>query len=187
MGVSGPPHPKNGHFLPQKSHCHFWTKISFVGLDCLVQLAPPTLFCRCPTEKKHVLQGMEARNMVFRDRPTQKMAIFAQTWPINSNFWPKTVLFGCWWSVHSRSTLFCRCLTQWIHTQYSMEINTCVAGVWLHVLHGIEWVFHFLPKNCLKMSILGLKHCFIGLERSVQGPPTLFCRCLTQIIINCLV
>ena len=121
----------------------FGPKISFVGLACLVQ-APRTLFCRCATEQEHVLQGMEARNMVFRGRPMQKMAIFAQKWPINSDFWPKTVFFGRWWSVHGRSTLFCRFLTQW---------NMC-CRVWLHVLHGIEarkWVFQGHPSQ--KMGI----------------------------------
>ena len=39
---------------------------------------------------------------------------------------------------------------------------------------------HFLPKNGLKMPILGQKTVFFGLGWSIRRPPTLFRRCSTQ-------
>ena len=45
----------------------------------------------------------------------------------------------------------------------------------------------FLPKTGLKIPILGQKHYFLGVEQSVQGPPTLFYRLLTQNTVCCTV
>ena len=60
-----PPPPENGHFLSKKwpffaqkwpKDAIFGPKTVFFGLGWSIQ-HPPTLFCRCPTKKKHVLQG----------------------------------------------------------------------------------------------------------------------------------
>ena len=195
------PHNEWPFFAPKRPRIViFGQKISFVGLACLVQ-ATPTLVCRCPTEKKHVLRSMEAGNMVFRGRPMQKMAIFAQKWPIKSNFLAKNSVF---WALVVSS----RRLNPILQVPDSME----------HVLRGmVSWVadacfklqtnFDFMvwkPENrCVgaappkkwpfsgqkwpKIANFGHKSSIFGPGCSGQGPPTLFFRCLTRKNMCCMV
>ena len=66
------------------------------------------------------------------------------------------------------------------------------------MLHGSEarkWVFQGRPtqkkgifaQKWPKNANIGPNTLFLGLERTVQGPPTLFCRCLTQENMGCMV
>ena len=100
MGVSGLPHPKNGHFLPNNDleMPILGQKQCFSGLGWPV-LGPSHAIFQVPDSNKHVLQGMNAGKSVLHGRPTQKMAIFARKWPANANFGAKAVFFGLGWAV----------------------------------------------------------------------------------------
>ena len=125
--------------------------------------------------------GWKLKHRCVRAAPPKKWPFLAQKWPKSANFGQKGSVFGLGCSVQDPRTLFFRCLTQ--KTMFCMVLKSQigVSGP-PHPKHG-----HFLPQNGLKMPILGLKHRCFGLRRSDQGPPTLFCRCLTQKNIGCKV
>ena len=101
--------------------------------------------------------------------PLNKWPFFAQKWPKNAIFEPKTAILALGWSVSPHSGLICRCLTQ----------NNCGATDRLG-----KWVIqgqpppprngHFLPKNGLKMPFLGQKQYFLGSAGHFNTPPPYF-------------
>ena len=99
----------------------------------------------------------------------KKWPFFAQKWPTNANFGPETVFF-------------------WARAGSSNPPHPIlqVPDANKHVLQGMDarkWVIqgratqksgHFLPKNGLKMLILGQIHCFLGLGSHFKVPPLYF-------------
>ena len=120
-------------------------------------------------------------NRCLRTAPPKKWPFFGQKWPKIPNFGQKSSVLGLGCAIQNPPTLFWRCVTP--KNMYCMALkleNGCFRAA--HPKNG-----HFLPKSGLRMSILGPKHCFFRIGRSVQGPPTLFCRCLTRKYIGCMV
>ena len=152
--------PRNGHFFCPKL-ANFRPKTVFCGLGWPVQ-GPLTLFRRCWTQKKHVLQHMAAGKWVSQGRPP----------PQNGHFLPqrkglKMPIFG--------------------HKQFLLGLGghfkalhplSQVLDSKQHVLQGMgagKWVIHpppqknghFLPKKGVKLPIFGLGGHF-------KSPPTYF-------------
>ena len=136
----------------------------FWGRVVIARAACPVL--QVPDSRKHVLQRREAKKWVFQGCPTQKMAIFAQKWPRNANFGPKTVFSGLGWPVLGPS-----------HAIFQVPDSN------KHVLQGMKAgksVLHGRPTQ--KMAIFaqkwptnanfGAKTVFFGLGWAVLGPPT---------------
>ena len=189
MGVSGPPHPKNGQFLPKnglkmpklgQKMVILVLKTLFHGLERSVQ-GPPTLFCRWLTQKNINCMGWKPENKFFRAAPPKKWPLFGQKWPTIANFWQKCSVFGLGCSVQGPPTPFLSCWTP--KNMYCMALKLeygCFGAA-----PAKKWPFFAQkwPKN----AKIGPKTLFFGLGRSVQGPPTLFCRCLIPKKILCTI
>ena len=90
MGVSRHPPPPKWPFFAQKwpnnanfgqeKFVFFWLGWSFLG--------PPTLFCRCLTQKDMCSKVWQPENGCFRATPPQKK------WPFSAEKWPKNANFG---------------------------------------------------------------------------------------------
>ena len=125
---------------------------------------------------------MEPKKWVFQGHSTQKMRIFAQKWPKNTSFGQNnSVIFGIRRSVQSPPILFCRCLT---HKNICCSVwkpgNGCFKA-------APPKIWPFFAQKWPTIVNFGPKTAFFGLGWLVQGPPTLFCRCLTQKKICCRV
>ena len=137
--------------------------------------------CRCLLQTNFDSMVWKPENRCFGATPPKKMAIFGQKWPKIANFGHKNSVFGHRCSVQDPPTLFFGCLTQKnICCMILKPENRCFRAAPLK-----KWAFtsQKWPKNANN----GPKTPFLGLGRSVQGPPTLFCRCLIQRKIGCMV
>ena len=178
MGVSAPPkwplfaqkRPKNANFGP---------KPVFFGLGWPVQ-GPPPYFAGAQLKKTCVPAYGSRKIGASGPPPPKKWPFFAHKWPKNANFGPKKVLCGLGSSILDPSPYFAG----------AQPKKTCVAP------HGTRKIgvsrqtpqkrAIFCPK-WPKNANFGPKTVFFGLRWSVQGPPTLFCRCLTQKSMCCRV
>ena len=177
--------PENGCFraTPAKKWAFFAPKLPknvnigpetlFPGLGRSVQ-GPPTLFCRCLTQENISCMVWKPENRCFGAAPPKKWPFFGQKWPKIANFGQKSSVFGHGCSVQDPPTLIFGCLTRKnICCMVLKPENGCFRAA-----PPNKWAFFAQkwPKN----ANIGPKTPFFGLGRSVQGPATLFCRCLTQ-------
>ena len=115
MGVSGPPHPKNGHFLPQKG-----VKMPKLGLKhCFLGFggqfkAPPPYFAGAGLKETSVAWYGSRKIGISGPPHPIKRPFFRQKWPKIANLGQKSSVFGHGCSVQDPPTLFFRCLTRYI-------------------------------------------------------------------------
>ena len=174
MGVSGSPPPKNGHFLPQKR-----PKNAKIGPTTLFfrlgrSQGSPALFCRCLTQKNIICMVCKPENRCFRAAPPQRWPFFGQKWPQIANLGKKTVFLDTGAQFKTPLPYFFECLTRKnICCIVLKPENGCIRAA-----PPKKWAFFAQkwPKN----ANIGPNTLFFGFGRSVQGPPNLFCRCLTQ-------
>ena len=150
-----------------------------MGLGCSVQ-GPPTLIFRYWTQKNMCCMVLKPENGCFRAAPPKKWAFFAQKWPKNANNGPKTLFPGLGRSVQGPPTLFCRWLTQknincMVWKPENKSFRAAPPKKW--PLFGQKWptIANFWQKGSV-----------FGLGCSVQGPPTLFSRCVTPKHMYCM-
>ena len=165
--------PKKWPFFAQKwsKNVNIVPETLFFWLGRSVQ-GPPTLFCRCLT-RKNIGCMVRNRKIGISGAPQpKKLPFFAQKWPTIANFRQKGSVFGLGCSVQGPPTLFF-----WCWTQKNMCCMVLKPGIGcFKACRPKKWAF--FAQKWPKMPILGLKTCFFGLGRSVEGTPTLFCRCL---------
>ena len=175
---SGQKWPKNAKIGPKNGI--IGPKTLFHGLERSVQ-GSPTLFCRWLTQKNINCMGWKPENKFFRAAPPKKWPLFGQKWPTIANFWQKCSVFGLGCSVQGPPTPFLRCWTPKNMCCMALKLeNGCFRAA-----PAKKWPFFAQkwPKN----AKIGPKTLFFGLGRSVQGPPTLFCRCLIGKKILCTI
>ena len=135
----------------------------FLGVGWSLQ-GPPALFCKCLTQENMCCNVGKPKNGCFRVAPPKKWPFFAQKWPRNANFGPKTVFSGLGWPVLGPS-----------HAIFQVPDSN------KHVLQGMKAgksVLHGRPTQ--KMAIFaqkwptnanfGAKTVFFGLGWAVLGP-----------------
>ena len=164
MGVSGPPHPKTGHFLLENG-----LKMPILGLKhCFLGLggqfkAPQPYFAGADSKKVNCM--VWSRETGVSGWPHPKVSIF---WAKNDLKLPilgkKRSIFGPGCAVQGPPTLFVRYLTQ---------RNMCCV-----VLTPENWCFRVAPpkkwaffaQKRPKNAKIGPKHCFLGLGGRFKAP-----------------
>ena len=173
--------PEKCPFFAQKwpKIANFGQKSSVLGLGCSVQ-GPPTLTFKYWTQKNMCCMVLKPGNGCCRAAPPKKWAFLAQKWAKNANNGPKTLFPGLGRSVQGPPTLFCRMLTQknincMVWKPENKTFTAAPPKKW--PLFGQKWptIANFWQKGSV-----------FGLGCSVQGPPTLFLRCVTPKNMYCM-
>ena len=120
-------------------------------------------------------------NRCFRAAPPKIWPFFGQKWPKIANFGKKAVFLDTGAQFKTPLPYIFGCLTRkHICCMVSKPENGRFRAA-----PTKKWAFSARkrPKN----ANIGPKTLFFGLGRSVQGPPTLLCRCLTRKNVDCMV
>ena len=158
MGFFAQKWPKNAYIRPNT--------LSF-GLGRTIQ-GPPTLCCRCLTQKNIGCMLWKPGNRGFWAATPKRWPFFGQKRPKIANFGQKSIIFGPGCSGQGPPTRFFRCLTR--KNMCCMVLtpeNQC-----FRVAPPKKWAFFAQkrPKNGKN----GPKHCFLGLGGQFKAPQPYF-------------
>ena len=174
LGVSGPPHPKNGLSLPKNglNMPILGQKRWFLGLGS--HFKAPAAYLASFWLKQTCVSGYGSRKMGVSGPPQPKNGHFCPKMAEKCQFWAKIQCFLGSGGQFKAPSPYLQVLDSNQHVLRGMGLEKLVLQGRPTPKNG------FFAQKWPKMQVWGQKEFFFGLGWSFLGPPTQICRYLTQ-------